>query len=362
MIELDTKLNLQLRDDRNVLADVLRADPRTCDLADLIDDYLVYFTAGDWRTVYAGGAVHGPKGSIGAGIDHLLRIVALLNRLAEYPGFDDFVSTLQNAAQVRSTMFEIESAAWCTQRKRHKGLHFSPAVERNGSTKRPEFLWSTDLGDIWCECKQARELTSDQGRRQERTVSTAEAVLKHHLLGGAERLDILLPTYTLNGLEARMSRVVEQAIRNRRDGIDAPVVLDGIEARIMQRDEPCAWEQRRDVVTCELAKLASTPVSVGDRSAVHMIVVMNFARARGRLAKSLISQAKKQLPTDRPCAIFLDGVGTTASVRIVEQELARNGALAWVCLQSPYERRAVWRIGQPYDDRLLVSFRQACVS
>lgn len=58
-----------------------------------------------------------------------------------------------------------ETAAWCTARAVTRSLRFSPEVARNGGVKRPDYLWETTLGDLFCECKQAGEFEDNFRRR-----------------------------------------------------------------------------------------------------------------------------------------------------------------------------------------------------
>jgi hypothetical protein len=193
-------LDLDRVADREELQTILTSHPSLVALTEsgLIEDYLGWFKAPEWRTVYGGGMISGPrpKGNNsmhGSSIDQMLATTVRLRWLQGYQGFDRLIAGLNNPSQISAAVFEIESAAWCATRLHTTALVFSPDVIKREKVKHPDFLWETSVGTLYCECKQA----SAWQRSESRLLSTISADL-NDAMGDAEtwptsvRIEVLI--------------------------------------------------------------------------------------------------------------------------------------------------------------------------
>src|ERR1035441_8118143 len=158
--EIERKLQPARDAERQEFINAFAAVPNLKRLAEeQLDNYLKWFKASEWRTVYSGGMITGPEprgehNRIGSSIERVLELTAKLESLQGFSGFGKLVSGLDNPSQISSTMFEVEVAAWCATRKAHNDISFSPPVEKRSGMKYPDFAWHATLGTLYCECKQ----------------------------------------------------------------------------------------------------------------------------------------------------------------------------------------------------------------
>ncbi|KYF59283.1 hypothetical protein BE04_48395 [Sorangium cellulosum] len=338
------KLNLETPGDLAELKRILDADAEHAHLGGYLEDYLRFFTTPEWMDIRSGGLVAAPAGAPTYSIDDLLEITRRLLLLEGYSGFSSLVAGLKNATQVASTVFEIEAAAWCATRRAHRALQFSPPVQRNGSTKRPDFLWITDRGELWCECKQGRLFGSSDMKRLSRLLDLVNGLVSEQAVGVDKRLEVRLPSYVLNGVERRIRAAIAGALSS-----GGASVIDEVRVEVCERARPLV-KGKDDAVQMTMT-VGTTPTRVAVVNA-HIALIMDFSRARGRLARALIRDAKTQLPVDAPSAIFLGGLGTGAAAAALQQEV--SSARSIVCgLVAGEEWTLHSAADQPFDVTLM---------
>ena len=99
-----------------------------------------------------------PKSSFGFRIMDMLKITKVLRTLRPCKGFEQLLKGFANPTQILASYFEVVVAGWCVSRAVSQSLEFFPEVLVKGRRKRPEFLWKTELGELYCECKRAETL------------------------------------------------------------------------------------------------------------------------------------------------------------------------------------------------------------
>lgn len=348
-----TKLDLDSAADRARLFAENADDASAIDfLTEQLTHYRRFFPAPEWGVVYSGGHVTAPGTTQGFGLEHLLTITNELRVLEQLPGGTGLVASLRNPTQVRATIFEIESATWCTTRLAHRGLEFGVPVVRNGKLKRPEFRWSTELGTLWCECKEASRFSSKATALVNRLATAADAAYEAAGPWPADsRVDVFV-TGVRNGIEKVIERTVREMHRSAPDGGEEPAVSAG-EVRVTHRLRSSPRPLPRDCLSTFRVTVGTTPTKL-DPSNAHISVTLDVSRHIQRVTARLIREARAQLPTDEPNAVFLSDVGIGSAIDAVTNQIESGGSLVFAGLWNGGTLQQVWRNEQPFDDQLLV--------
>src|SRR5439155_16638552 len=125
-----------------------------------------------------------------------------------WEGATGLFQQLQNPTQIGATFFEIETAAWCADRAVTRALQFSPAIDHGGRVTRPDYLWKTALGDLYCECKRASEYDDRFTRRAGRIEAFLNDELRPLVLPDV-RFDFFIER--TSGAEQSLRNLVEMA-------------------------------------------------------------------------------------------------------------------------------------------------------
>jgi hypothetical protein len=287
----------------------------------------------------------------------MLAITVQLRWLQGYQGFDQLIASLNNPSQISATIFEIEAAAWCATRLCTTALSFSPDVIKREKIKHPDFLWVTDFGDLYCECKQANAWQ----RGESRLLSTISADL-NDAMGAADtwptsvRIEVLIHGLFRAGAKDRLKTIVkEQAIEVRRGNRPAVFEDDVFTVKVRDRsDYPAALA---DSLTLNSILVGQVPVNLSDPRNAYMMVSKSIGLARVKALKDLVRDARKQLPDAAPCGVFVE---IPSSVDLAAQKLeemleqSANQRLLWANIWTAgTPHRVVYRDGQPFDARLI---------
>lgn len=356
-------LDLSGPDDRRFLRDLVEGVPRLSSLVEEnLDDYLSFFPEPCWHTIYPYGAYRlgtvsfdAPRNR-GVNFDflQLLRATETLKRLRSCAGYESLIAGFRNPAQAQSTLFEVTVAGWCAGRAVTRALEFSPAVEVRGHTKRPEFLWHTEIGAVYCECKQGKVIESDFKRRVNNLLLCLNGVYQRFKPWEPSlRLDVCFDGRTTNKIESRFRDVVARAAGALRADDYAGAVFEGegVSAALRPRGEP---PQEKGTVMACMATVTSTPTNLAD--AADLTLTVSLSRYRRQATAELLRDARTQLPEDGVGAIFLEFDATLADGgkvnSLLRQPVYEN--TPWVSLWDRDRlMTAYWRSGQPLDDRLL---------
>jgi hypothetical protein len=358
-LEISRILDLSRSADRQLLRDSAASAPSLLALIDsYLDEYLSLFQEPAWRTIYAGGMVSiptYPKHSQGFDLRYLLTIIAFLQRLKQYDGFEKLIAGLYNPTQVTATLFEVEVATWCAERAIAVSLIFSPPVSVRGRFKYPDFLWETQLGRLYCECKQGDSHEGKFGSRLRRLSGALDAAYKsHEPWDSSFRLDVSLTAPATNGVERRIANVVACAFAALHVGQFCGLKFeDGeVSAVLRCREEPLSDEP--DTIRTGYMTVGTEPTEVAVKNA-YFTLTMSVAKHRERATAGLLHEARRQLPLDQPGTVFIRLNGVNAAQKKLLELLAHPAyeRTPWVAVWAS-EIKAVWRIGQPFDDRLLL--------
>jgi hypothetical protein len=358
-------LDLDLAADRKELQTILTSHPSLVALTEsgLIEDFLGWFKAPEWRTVYGGGMISGPqpKGNNirhGSSIDQMLAITVQLRWLQGYHGFDQLIAGLNNPSQISATIFEIEAASWCATRLCTTALTFSPDVIKRERVKHPDFLWETNAGALYCECKQA----SSWQRSESRLLSTISADV-NDAMGDADtwpttvRIEVRIHGLFRAGAKNRLTTAVrEQSSEVRRGNRPAIFHDDAFTVEVGDRsDHP---EALADSLTLNSILVGQVPVDLNDPRNAYMMVSKAIGLARVKALKDLVRDAKKQLPDAGPGGVFVE---IPSSVDLAAKKLeemlgqSANQSVVWASIWTAgTPRRVVCRDDQPFDASLIV--------
>jgi hypothetical protein len=356
-------LDLSAPEDHRFLRDLVKDSPGLLSLIEgNLDDYLSIFPEPHWHTIYPYGAYQLGMVSFNAvrkrGVNfdfhRLLRVTETLKELRGCAGYESLIAGFRNPAQAQSTLFEVTVAGWCAGRAVTRALEFSPAVEVRGHTKRPEFLWHTEAGPVYCECKQGKVAESKFSRRVNKLLQCLNGVHRgFQPWDPALRLDVKFDGITTNRIEARFRDVVARAAKALRAGEYAGAVFEGegVSAALRPRGEP---PQEKGTVMACAATVTSEPTNLAD--ATDLTLTVSLSRYRRQATAELVRDARTQLPPSSIGAIFLEFDATLADGEKVNS-LLRQPAYEntpWVSLWDQGRlTTAHWRTGQPLDGRLL---------
>lgn len=367
-LDIPSELDLTNLQDRLVLRKAVGVQPALLSLIDrYLDQYLRMFKEPHWRRL-SWGQVHVPLGgrrSRGFGLDEMLEITRSLECLSRFPGFAKLLVGFSNPTQILATIFEVQVASWCADRAVTIALEFSPEVLVKDGLKYPDFLWRTDLGSLYCECKMAAEFENKFTRRLHRLCASLDAAYKDHAPWDESlRLHVSIKGFAKKGIERRLRSVVAQASAAlRASGFVDKVFQDGeVIASLRARDMSYFTshgqsDEGEEVGGVSSVVVTDVPTGLGD---AYLNLEMSAVEHRAAAAASLLRRARRQLPTDRPGAVFIQlFYGKAAYTKV--QALLRNRAYRntpWVGIWTGDKLWAVWQKGQPFDDRLLVAKRK----
>lgn len=358
-------LDLSAPDDRKFLRDLVEGVTGLSGLVEEnLDDYLSLFPEPRWHTVYPYGVY--PLGMIsfttakkqGVNFDllQMLKATKFLKGLSDCDGYEKLLAGFRNPMQAKSTLFEVLVAGWCSERAVTRSLEFSPSVVVRGHTKHPEFLWHTQLGAIYCECKQGKVDESKFSRLVNKLLLCLNGVYQSFQPWDPSlRLDVKFDGRTASNIEARFKDVVAKAAKALRTSAYANVVFDGqgVSAALRPRGEP---PQEEGTVMAGMATVTSEPTNLAD--AADLTLSLSLSRYQRHATAELLRDARTQLPRDGVGAIFLEFDATSADREKVDS-LLRQPAYEntpWVSLWSRGRLTAAhWRPGQPLDARLLAA-------
>jgi len=148
-----------------------------------LDRYREWFPEAHWKTVYSGGMIGIPvseRHGNSYDLAQMLNITAALESLTNYPGFQELLTGFRNPTQIAGTMFEVSVAGWCQGRAVTRGLELVPHVMVRNHSKRPDILWDTTLGRLYCECKSSHFFQQAVAKRAERFRDVADLEYKRH--------------------------------------------------------------------------------------------------------------------------------------------------------------------------------------
>lgn len=357
-LKIDCVLDLRSPEDRRQLRDACLQVPGLSALIDEhLDDYVRFFQDPSWLTVYSGGSISvrtAPKHSAGFDIRRVLELTRLLKHLSGYQGYEKLVAGFDNPPQIESTYFEVLVATWCSERAVASSLEFSPEVTVKGGRKHPDFLWRTELGDTYCECKRGNIIESKfQQRVENLRAYMSEIYERHQPWDPSLRLDVKFDKGPLPQIQAGISSVVAQAAAALRAGnYEGLTFIEGSVTGALRPKGNLA-PQGRETVTTGMAQVG--PVAKSLPEVIYFTLNMSLAKYRQDAAARLLREAKTQLPATHPGAVFIElGGATTAQQKLLSLlgEPAYDN-IPWVSIWAGGELlSAVWRNGQPFNDRL----------
>lgn len=331
-------------------------------LAELVEtelnDYLALFPEQHWRTIFPGGLMTikgNGRHTSGLSIDLALGLTRSLKKLRKYRGFEKLIAGFRNPAQLDATWFEVLIAEWCMERAITVSLEFSPEVLVKGRSKYPEFLWDTILGKLYVECKRGELFDNDFDRKMTRLHQCIEKEYKSYdSWGNSVRLDVIVRGVVRNGVEKRLQKVIQRAAHRVQTGVPGETFEEGeVRATLRHRSEQPLLE-KGDARSCSIM-VGTTPTKIDVENAQWTLTMSQTAhRVRG--AGMLLREARTQLPADARGAVFIQ-MGSAEMCQEKIANLLRQEAYVntpWAAICGAGELRAVWRMNQPFDDRLLV--------
>lgn len=323
-------------------------------LVDHLEDYVRLFQWPEFHTLYQGGmlSIPGPNnGQFGFHFENFLEITGQLARLEQSPGFQSLMEGFRNPTQIGATIFEVRVAAWCAARRVSQSIEFSPEVQVGGGIKRPEFLWHTSLGDIYCECKQENSADNKATKRVQKLFEVVgKAYEANAPWDESSRMDLIVGHPARDGVNQVIERLTCEAAARQRAGTWGGDLVDGVVTLKMERriDEP---PDVRGCVQIHNRELKGGPEPALSANARHTVTMSVMGHRLQRLVE-LIRDARTQLPPNGSGAIFIDIGGSQIFVdklnELIVQPAYTN--IAWISLwERGQPMKAVIRGGQPLD-------------
>lgn len=358
--QIDRVLNLSLLKDQQRLREAVKDHFELSSLVDeYLDEYVQLFPEPSWQKIYSGGLLAvqvKSKQSIGFDLIQVLKLTKTPVQLRAHKGYERLVAGFKNASQISSTYFEAVVAGWCANRAVSKSIEFSPEVVVKGKYKHPEFLWSTELGNIYCECKRGDFLESKFHRMIGRLqFALGEIYDEFKPWDPLLRLDVRFESGTTNKIGARFKNVVRQASAALRTGtyIGQVFMDDDVSAILRRRDEGLPPES--ESLRAGLAEVGQISKRLDE--ATYLSLTMSLMKYRQAAAARLLHDARTPLPPDSVGAVCIElgGVGAAQQklMSLIGQPSYKN--TPWVSLWVNNEFGcALWRNDQPFDDGVLL--------
>jgi hypothetical protein len=355
---MEPSVNLSNSEDRRQILESSQAVPAMHQLlVGHLEDYLRLFKWPEFHTIYQGGllSIPGPNNvQFAFQFEPFLRLTDPLTRLEQYSGFSSLIEGFRNPTQINATLFEVQVAAWCSTRKVTQSIEFSPQVHVGGSIKRPEFLWRTSLGDIYCECKQENSVDNKATKRVQKLF---ELVGKAYDANGpwdeSLRLDMIVGHPARDGVNQIIKRLVGEAASRQRDGRWEGEIVNGVVTLKLAKktdDVPnvtgCAQFHNKE--------LKGGPEPILSTNSRYTLTMSVMGHRLQRLVE-LVRDARTQLPQNHPAAIFIDIGGSQVFVDKLNELIAQSSYanIAWISLWEKGQfLKPVIRGGQPLDARL----------
>ena len=359
LINLGRPVDLSLEADRAHLRACAQSDPEFSELvAKNLDNYLGYFPGADLRAVSPGGGISvsmGPSTGQGFSLGFALSLARDLSRLSSCPGFPQLVAEFKNGPQVRSAVFELTCATWCLDRGVHKSLYLFPEVLVGGKRKRPEFLWSTQLGEIYCECKSMSAKESELAKQVTRLMNFLEVEWRE--IGkwpAGTCLDVHVTSLDGN-VYSDMRAAVNSVHSSLSDQPDAQLVNEhgNVCARLIPSAELPPKQEG-------WARQARVEVNQTPREIFRNCYLALNLSHRGhlqRLVRNLLADARRQIPESGPGAVFIEIHSDPNPIANAILPVLENpdyeriaAALLWCGAEPAWMSH---RKGQPFNTRLL---------
>ena len=358
-LQISRVLDLSLAADQQELCEAAKNHPELLSLIEeYLDEYLGLFTESEWHEIYSGGFLSirvNPKHSTSFDLLQVLRLTKTLKKLRAYKGYDNLLLGFRNPTQIQSTYFEAVVAGWCVDRKVSLSIEFSPKVTLNKGYKYPEFLWHTELGDLFCECKRGNLNESKFHQRVRRLQSYLSEVYERYKPWDVSlRLDVRCESGTTNKIQERFKSVVAKAsLALKEDTYQGRTFTEGnVSAILRRRDEP--YPQERETIVTSMGEAGAIAKNLVEIT--YLTMTMSLAKYRQDAVAHLLRDARTQLPPDSKSAVFIDLGGAAAQQRLLTllgQPNYEN--TPWVSIWSHGEFvSAIWRNNQPFDNSLLL--------
>lgn len=325
-----------------------------------LEDYVRFLGDSSWQTVYGGGLIVPTSGRRGVSFNlaDAMTLTRTLVRLEDIPGFPGFLAQFKNPSQIAATIFEARVAEWCLDRKAATSIELSPHVRTaRGSIARPDFLWHTARGDLYCECKSGVLLETKARSRLVRAFSELKrSYARHPSWSVAYRLDVRVRDQLLNESLVDIDKIVDGAIEADRAGTQLEWGCSDrrIEVKFRKRGEKL--DQSHGELVMQMAQVDTKGVSLGD--AAHLTLAMPTGGLRSRMVAHFAKEARRQLPSDGARgAVFIEmfntrGLSEKLETLVSQDEYART---PWISLWSRGAfMSATYRLGQPFDESLMI--------
>jgi hypothetical protein len=349
-------IDLSIPSDRKELRDTASFHPELSSLLDeYLDDYFDLFPDPQCRKVHSAGTLSiacGRAKNIPSDLLRILRLVKAVRRLRQFEGFGKLIDGLNT--NFYSTVFEIFAASWCADRQLSESIQFWPDADVKGKVKHPDFLWSTKLGEIFCECKKLNLGDNKTHRMMENLLKQLEHEYKQWEWPDHLRLDVRFEGGTTNRIQHDFSAVVSaaaSAVRNQQDeGFAA--TSGNVSAELLLRTD----QDRAGAETIRVGLASVGPVAVNLMDATYLSLTASMSGHYKKGLKKLLKEARTQIPPFAKGALFIDIFGNKTPEETLKRTLRHPtyDNTPWVSLWVDNQFRcAAWQEGQPFDRRLL---------
>jgi hypothetical protein len=326
-IVLGRKLSLDNPADVQYLRQAAYAIP---ELSQALDEhlggYLSLFQEPHWRLVYDGPTVVFPMGQKRQGMYQLvllLDVVKWYKSVSAFVGAAEILDQLRNPAQIPSTFFEIEVAALCASCAVTRDISFFPKVDcGNGRITRPDFLWKTTLGDLYCECKRSSDLEDQFQERADRLSAFVEDQLCP-IPSSDHRWDFVVAR--TGGSEQSIRKLVQTALANPNAAVPW---IDGNVSLTINPRASAPPDGGGPMIRKSTVPASTRPVPLGPRGATYTLTVKAISYWQ-RVAMRLIRDARRQLP-EAPGIVMISLPRASAAQAATEKIQSVIGQPAYV--------------------------------
>lgn len=352
-IDFGKEIDIRLLEDQKHILEIIKDDLELTNLfKKYIERFKLFFPDIDmWRIINRQGGFHLKSGSSNKWVSlrEALEFTSEISHLSQYEGFEKLIEQLNNPTQFNSKRYEVYAANLCISSKIHKNITFSPQVLVNGHIKNPEFLWETELGDIYCECKQSNTLGSNISDRLRRIVDIADNVFKEFVWHENARVRLEIDF----GVQGDISKKIRLVLRELNSTVeynntDSSILENGIKAGFIALDdniENLRLAEPGRLFQCQaIQRIGNKPTRILAEG-TYLTVCIDSLKYITKITNNLVKDARRQLPKGHLQGMFIQTISPSLLVDKVIESIApefRND-LGFILLQDRRESRLIHR-------------------
>lgn len=244
-------------------------------------------------------------------------VVELGNKILDMTECDQISALLdgfKNPTQIESSIYETNIAHYCFSLASARNLRFNQKFVTKRGAKYPEFVFTSAIGDVVCECKLVKHDEHGSSRRFASICGRLFYELGKLGIPTNTRVDVSLekPIGDIDSAIEELRRAIQGAFAHEGQPV---LTIGSFRFRLSSRKEPPPFEDY-DICQSNL-DAGKNPTAISTHNALSpnsTIWVCTADKKFRRAVGVLMNEAMRQLPEDRAGVIFV-GTPNNAPIR-----------------------------------------------